>query len=270
MQVQICWWTFAYAWNCSNFIFDTCEICSEKVLPCYLNTTVEFCYHSNEQNIILTFCGALESQNYKKLEALYIDEEISQWLKDNSTRMKDLDVSSLRLLICKGLMTLPEGLGNLTSLTSLNLFGSESLTTLPEGLGTCLLWHHWICLGVRAWRHYWSDWGTWLVWHHWICLDVGTWRHYRSDWGTWLLWHHKKKKKKKKLYLYCCSSLTTLPEGLENLTFLTNLICLGVRSCNITGRDCGTWFHLSILNSSLMFEFHDITLRDWGTWFFWQ
>jgi Leucine-rich repeat (LRR) protein len=83
----------------------------------------------------LTFGGVFETQNYKKIEGFYINEEISQWLRDNSMGIKNLDVSSLQILICGELTTLPEGLGNLTSLTTLYLFECWSLTTLSEGLG---------------------------------------------------------------------------------------------------------------------------------------
>ena len=37
--------------------------------------------------------------------------------------------------ICRSLTMLPEGLGNLTSLTKLDLWGCQHITTLPEGLG---------------------------------------------------------------------------------------------------------------------------------------
>ena len=43
--------------------------------------------------------------------------------------------------VCVRLTTLPEDLGNLTSLTTLELSRCESLTILPEGLGnlTCFI-----------------------------------------------------------------------------------------------------------------------------------
>jgi Leucine-rich repeat (LRR) protein len=44
-------------------------------------------------------------------------------------------LTTLDLRGCKSLTTIPEGLGNLSFLTTLNLGGCESLTTIPEGLG---------------------------------------------------------------------------------------------------------------------------------------
>jgi Leucine-rich repeat (LRR) protein len=121
--------------SCLNSTFNTCVTCSELGFLYHLNTAIEFHYHTYYQNINLTICSVFKTQMYKKIEAIYMTKEISQWLEVNSTDMENLHVSFLRLLICGRLTTLPKVLGNLTSLTTLGLFECWRLTTLPEGLG---------------------------------------------------------------------------------------------------------------------------------------
>jgi hypothetical protein len=93
-------------------------------------------------------------------------------------------LTSLNLSYCTSLTTIPEGLGNLSSLTRLNLMDCTSLTTIPEGLGN---------------------------------LSSLT-----------------------RLNLMDCTSLTMIPEGLRNLSSLATLNLRGCRSLTTIPNGLGT------------------------------